>query len=178
MEFLSEDSIKRATLAFLKTYYKFRPRNGETVVSEDRMHSSGIIVDGYLEFPNENGSPFVATFESTSSFSSSEVRFSLQRQQLLWDSLAVSSILTLTVMLTLWFEELWSVTQMGWVFTFMAITTLMTIFVIIFHFLCRKAGRYRYIYAIEQFKQYHADEQWIAVGYDVFRIAATKILPN
>ncbi|MEL6943603.1 MAG: hypothetical protein AAFO82_13110, partial [Bacteroidota bacterium] len=28
--------------------------------------------------------------------------------------------------------------------------------------------RYHYIYAVEQFKRYHADEQWIAVGEDIF----------
>lgn len=28
--------------------------------------------------------------------------------------------------------------------------------------------RYRYIYAIEQFKQYYADEQWVAIAEDVF----------
>jgi hypothetical protein len=37
-----------------------------------------------------------------------------------------------------------------------------------FHLFRRSAERYRYIYAIEQFKQYHADEQWIAIGNDIF----------
>ena len=45
----------------MKTYYKFRPRRGETVISYDRMHASGVIVDGHLEFPKEDGAPFVAT---------------------------------------------------------------------------------------------------------------------
>jgi len=32
--------------------------------------------------------------------------------------------------------------------------------------------KYRYIYAIEQFKRYHADEQWVAIGADVFESPA------
>ena len=28
--------------------------------------------------------------------------------------------------------------------------------------------RYRSIFAIEQFKQYYADEQWVAIGKDTF----------
>ena len=34
--------------------------------------------------------------------------------------------------------------------------------------LFRRLKRYKYIYAIEQFKQYFADEQWIAIGENVF----------
>lgn len=168
MEFLSEDTIKRATLSFMKTYYKFRPRRGETVVSYDKMHPSGVIVDGYLEFPKEDGSLFVATFESTSAATSPEVRYSLQRRQLLWDALAISSALTCFLMLILWVYEVWSIEKAGGLFSIVLVCTLMGLSVLAYHMFFRSAGRYRYIYAIEQFKQYHADEQWIAIGHDVF----------
>ena len=36
--------------------------------------------------------------------------------------------------------------------------------------------RYRYIYAVEQFKKYHADEQWVAIGEDVFENPNDKYL--
>ncbi|MEO1628740.1 MAG: hypothetical protein AAFV25_26565, partial [Bacteroidota bacterium] len=39
---------------------------------------------------------------------------------------------------------------------------------VLYFFLSRSLRRYRYIYAIEQFKKYHADEQWVAIGEDVF----------
>ena len=168
MQFLSEDTIKRATLSFMKTYYKFRPRRGETVISYDRLHASGVIVDGHLEFPKEDGSLFVATFEATSAATSEEVRYSLQRQQLLWDAFAASSVGTVVVMLVLWIYNFWSLNQAGWLFSISLPVTLIFLAVIAYHMFFRSAGRYRYIYAIEQFKQYHADEQWVAVGFDVF----------
>jgi uncharacterized membrane protein len=168
LQFLSEDTIKRATLSFMKTYYKFRPRRGETVISYDRAHASGVIVDGHLEFPKEDGSLFVATFEATSAATSEEVRYSLQRQQLLWDAFAAASVGTVVVMLVLWIYNLWSLNQSGWLFSLSLPLTLIFLAVIAYHMFFRSAGRYRYIYAIEQFKQYHADEQWVAVGFDVF----------
>jgi hypothetical protein len=168
LEFLTEDTIKRATLSFMKTYYKFRPRTGETSLSYDRTHPSGVIVDGYLEFPKENGAPFVATFEATSSETKSEVRYNLQNRQLIWDALAAGSIGALVIMLVLWFYNIWSITTASAYLGILLILTLVGIFTLTYHFMFKKTGRYRYIYAIEQFKQYHADEQWIAIGDDVF----------
>ena len=168
LQYLNEDTIKRATLSFMKTYYKFRPRRGETVISYDRMHGSGVIVDGHLEFPKEDGSSFVATFEATSAAKATEVRYSLQRQQLLWDALAVGSVGTVVLMMVLWIYNFWTLTQAGWLFSISLALVLMFLSVIAYHMFFRSAGRYRYIYAIEQFKQYHADEQWVAIGYDVF----------
>jgi hypothetical protein len=152
----------------MKTYYKFRPRRGETVISYDRAHPSGVIVDGHLEFPKEDGSLFVATFEATSAATSEEVRYSLQRQQLLWDAFAASSVGVVVVMLVLWIYNFWSLNQAGWLFSISLPVTLIFLAVVAYHMFFRSAGRYRYVYAIEQFKQYHADEQWVAIGFDVF----------
>ncbi len=152
----------------MKTYYKFRPRKGETVVSYDKMHPSGIIVDGHLEFPKEDGTLFIATFEATSASTAPEVRYSLQQQQLLWDALATGSAASSLVMLLLWVYNIWSLDKAGWLFSVVLVVTLMGLAILAYQMFFRTAGRYRYIYAIEQFKQYHADEQWIAIGHDVF----------
>jgi hypothetical protein len=168
LQFLSEDTIKRATLTFMKTYYKFRPRKGETVISYDRMHPSGIAIDGHLEFPKDDGSTFTATFEATSAATSIEVRYSLQRQQLFWDAIAVSSVVTLSVMFGLWLYNFWTIYSAGWLASIALPIVLIFLGILAYHMFFRAAGRYRYIYAIEQFKQYHADEQWIAIGSDIF----------
>lgn len=152
----------------MKTYYKFRPRKGETIISYDKMHPSGIIVDGHLEFPKEDGALFVATFESTSAATGQEVRYSLQKQQLKWDGLAASSVVASTIMLILWIYNVWSLAIAGWLFSILLVITLVGLTYLGFQMYFRTAGRYRYIYAIEQFKQYHADEQWVALGHDVF----------
>ncbi len=168
MEYLSEDTIKRATLAFMKTYYKFRPRNGETVIHYDMMHPSGVIVDGQLTFPKEDGTPFVATFEATSTSSAAEILFRVQTKQLQWDAVAAGSIFMLLPMALLSIINVWSITQMGWVFSLLLVISLFILGFLAYHMFNRSSGRYRYIYAIEQFKQYHADEQWVALGNDVF----------
>lgn len=170
MDYLSEDTIKRATLSFMKTYYKFRPRAGETSISYDRVYPSGVVVDGYLTFPQEDGKPFVATFEATSSASAAEIRFRLQKQQLMWDGIATSTIATAVIMSVLWITNLWNLsgTDAGWLFSITLVLVLMFLSYMAFQMFFRSAERYRYIYAIEQFKQYHADEQWVALGKDVF----------
>ncbi len=152
----------------MKTYYKFRPRAGETSINYDMIHPSGVVVDGYLTFLKENGKPFVATFEATSAVSAAEVRFRLQQRQLVWDAIAAGSILATALMVVFWMSNLWDLTRVGWLFSLVLPIVLAFLGVIAYQMLFRTSERYRYIYAIEQFKQYHADEQWVALGKDVF----------
>ena len=152
----------------MKTYYKFRPRAGETTISYDMIHPSGVIVDGYLTFPKENGKPFVATFEATSTASAAEVRFTLQQKQLIWDAIAGGTILAKLLMVLFWFTNLWDLSRVGWLFSLVLPLVLTFLGIVAYQMFFRSSERYRYIYAIEQFKQYHADEQWIALGKDVF----------
>jgi hypothetical protein len=168
LDFLSEDTIKRATLSFMKTYYKFRPRTGETVITFDMTHPSGVIVDGHLTFSKENGAAFVATFEATSAGKNGEVKFTIQNQQLFWDSLAIAIMSATVAMYALWFFDIWTVQSIGWLFSLLGIVGLVFILTTAYRWFFKQHNRYRYIYAIEQFKQYHADEQWIAIGHDVF----------
>ena len=168
MEYLSEDTIKRATLAFMKTYYKFRPRNGETVIHYDLTHSSGVIVDGHLTFPKEDGTPFVATFEATSVSSSAEVLYRLQRQRLQWDAIAAGAAVAFLLMFGLWTTDTWILSKAGWTYSIILSLCTFGLAFLAYQMFYRSAVRYRYIYAIEQFKQYHVDEQWIALGNDVF----------
>lgn len=152
----------------MKTYYKFRPRNGETVIHYDMMYSSKIIVDGHLTFPKEDGTPFVATFEATSVSSSAEVLYRLQRQKLLWDGIAAGVVSAFLLTFCLWAADIWSLILMGWTFSILLNLSIFVLVFIAYQMFNRSSERYRYIYAIEQFKQYHVDEQWIALGNDVF----------
>ncbi len=164
----SEATIKRAMLAFMKSYYKFRPRTGETIVNTDRMHPTGIIVDGYLEFPKEDGSPFVATFEATSGATAKEVKYTIQTQQLTWDAMAAGSILTVIIMAILWRANIITIFQTGWTGSIIVLVALFATLSALCYYIAHPFIRYRYIPAVEQFKQYHADEQWIALSNDVF----------
>ena len=152
----------------MKTYYKFRPRNGETVIHFDMEHTSRVIVDGHLTFPKEDGTDFVATFEATSASTSAEVLYRLQNKQLKWDSVASGMSFSFFVVCLLWLIDAWSIPKTGWVFSILLTVIAFVLSYLAYQMFNRSAGRYRYIYAIEQFKQYHADEQWVALGNDVF----------
>jgi hypothetical protein len=165
---LTENNIKKATLRFLKRYYRYRPRLGPTELQLDQRGEGGIIADGYLSFKDENGAPFVATFEATSHATRHEVKYRLQRRLLFWDATAAGSILvTLAYGWLLYHDKI-------------ALHVIGLYEAILFsaagvaggHFLYRLffsgLRRYRYIYAAEQFKRYHANDQWIAIGEDVF----------
>lgn len=169
MEQMSEEGIKRAALGFLKTYYKFRPRSGETKVSSDNFHPSGIVADGFLEFPDENNKTFTATFEATSKEKINEVKFSTHANDLFWDAFVFATIGTLILMSGVWkFNLLSEGSSFNIVGSVVLIFLLSSALGFVFFFSNKSSSKYRYIYAIEQFKRYHADEQWIALGANVF----------
>jgi hypothetical protein len=171
MKHSTEETVKQATLAFLKTYYKYRPRAGETVVSYDLMTQKGHIVDGHLTFPKPDGTPFVATFEATSADKAYEVVFTRQQKQLNWDAFALASLVTMSGLLMGWSSGRWTLESVGWFQTIAMIALSLFVGSAGFIFTFRRLPRYRRIYAIEQFKQYFADEQWISISHDVFQNA-------
>ena len=54
----TEQDIVKLALRYLKGFYKFRDRSGETETSMDVRGEGGIIADGYLAFPMEDGKAF------------------------------------------------------------------------------------------------------------------------
>ena len=90
----SENNIKRSALQFLKMYYRNRPRTGETSTQLNQTTDSGIIADGILFFPKENGDKFLASVEATSFDTREEVKYLLQRNLLFWDCIMVASAVT------------------------------------------------------------------------------------
>lgn len=166
---LSEDTIKKVALAYLKGYYKYRPRGeGNTIARLDMVGEGGIIADGHLTFNKEDGSPFLATFEATSWHTREEVMFHRQPVLLNMDALALG-MLSATLLLGVLYAEKWPYfEQLGKYSTGLLYLFFMTIIFMTTRLLAARLQRYRYVYAIEQFRQYHADQQWLALGEDVF----------
>ncbi len=167
---LEEDDIKRAALKFLKSHYRNRDRLEEkpTIAALNMQAAGGIQADGYLKYHQADGRPFLATFEATSHRSRDEVLYRVHKHLLRADSLTFASIAT-TVAFVFWFLSAhprfygdYLLLNLGLVLLFFLACYLLWLG------LARRARRYRYIYAIEQFKQYHADEQWVALASDVF----------
>ena len=189
----TEQDIKQSTIGFLKQYYKFRPRLMDsdnplydlnqaqtsaqlaenqqihgTIARMDMMTDSGIMADGFIQFQTEQGNTFTATFEATALESDAEVRFRLYRARLFWDALASAALLTAFALCLVFITKkdwLWSLNG-GLLFTYILLIFL--IINILHRKLLTTLPRYRRIFAIEQFKQYFADEQWISISHDLF----------
>ena len=171
MEHLTENSIKKATLRFLKAYYKFRPRTSETTTSFDQQTSDGIQADGYLSFVQEDGAKFVCTFEATSFDTREEVLYKKQTRILYWDAMAFSALAAALIFSINHALDFWTINHIGWIWSCALLFLVLAFTFWIYQLFFGGIPRYRYIYAVEQFKRYHADEQWIAISDDVFASA-------
>ncbi len=178
MERLSEDQIKKAGIRYLKSYYRQRERSGsgKTFARYDVVTEGGIIADGHLSFVATNGQDFSATVEATSAATKDEVRCKLQYPILFWDSMAAASIVTALVFSYSYTFDQFTIKQIGLGASLTLLVALIVLLGLLFQWMFRNRRRYRYIYAIEQFKKYHADEQWIAIGEDVFEHPEDTIL--
>ena len=167
---LTENIIKKVALRFLRQYYKFRLRYEDQPVtaSYDLEGVGGIIADGYYSFKKTDGRPFTATFEATSRESRDEVVFKPQMRILFWDGLAVASLLTLALATFNYFSGLQILDERTVVTRILLTLASMGFSMLVFYLIAKNFRRYRYIYAVEQFKKYYADEQWIALADDVF----------
>jgi hypothetical protein len=163
----SENNIKKSALRFLKMYYKHRPRTGKTDIKVDQSTREGIIADGLLTFPQEGKGSFVASVEATSFDTRDEVKFKMQHQLLNWDAIMWSCFLVATVVLFGHYFQLFTF-QKGHLESTAALSIFFLSIFIGYRYFFSKRAKYRYIYALEQFRQYHVDEQWVAIGDNVF----------
>ena len=130
--------------------------------------SCGVIADGYLAFDTEEGEPFIVTVESTSQKTRDEVIYAIQNSVLNWDSLASTSLVIAGTYAYYHYQGYNLAQRFGEIPTVLFITGGFCLGLFLFRVLFGWMRRYRYIYAIEQFKQYDATEQWIAIAEDVF----------
>lgn len=167
---LTEDNIKKVTLRYLKGYYKYRPRASETSTTArlDMQTAGGIIADGHLSYEKEDGSTFLATFEATSKETKEEVVYRYRYGFLFWDTFMVAGLLTGFMVWWNYYADTFRVGEIGIPKMLIAIGLIWVGFQMAVAVLIRKGSKYRYIYAVQQFKEYHADDQWIAIGEDVF----------
>jgi hypothetical protein len=176
--FLTEKIIQKVTLGFLKNYYKYRPRmlKAPTVTSIDMRTEDGIIADGFYSFKTPTGKDFLATFEATSYHTKKEVTYKKQRNILSWDGLAIACIVTTFLFSHGFVYNHFTVKELGAWVALAAVGLSVFFFTMMYRLIGASFSRYRYIYAVEQFKKYHADEQWVAIGHDVFESSLDKYL--
>lgn len=175
---LTENIIKKVALRFFRHYYKFRLRYEDqpVVAKYDLEGVGGIVADGYYSFKKPDGKLFTATFEATSKESKEEVLYKADQRTLLWDGLAVSSILVVALAFYNFRFPIHALDNTKFSER-TALLILVGLTVLgLFALIARNFRRYRYIYAVEQFKKYFADEQWIALATDAFEDKNDKYL--
>lgn len=168
MASIHEDDIKRIALGFLRTYYKHRPRSGDMTTATNMRGEGGIIVDSYLAYQDEVGDQFIATAEATSVDTREEVQFTVQHRLLLWDSVVFGVLFGFVFVLISYFVPFLSMPAVPPNWRGMMIALVSIGLILFYYYRIRPLRRYRYIYAIAQFKKYHADEQWVAMAKAVF----------
>jgi hypothetical protein len=167
---LSEDEVKRRFMPFLRDFYKNRYEPITNSVSQelDNVSKEGWVADGKISFRKADGTPFVCTFEATSRDKVEEVKYRLNTHYFLWDCAAFSLVAAAFAYVfffetdLVWLVELKAIGNIG----LLCGTGIIGFFG--WYFLMQSWRKYRYIFAIQQFKQYFADEQWVAIAEDVF----------
>ena len=167
---LTEDTVKRRFVPFLKDFYRHRyePLPNTVEVSFDNVTAEGFVADGLLRFLHPNGAPFVCTYEATSKEKIDEVKFGLNINYFLWDCAAFGAATTAAIYLLSYATRPFWLMLLGWAGNLGLLLGSGMIGFLSWYFTMHKWRKYRYIFAVAQFKQYQADEQWIAIAADVF----------
>ncbi len=170
MPALSEDDIKSAFLPYLKEFYRFRYeyQPGTEQASLDNITAEGYVADGMLSFQKPDGKSFVCTYEATSADKIEEVKFSLNQSYFIWDCVAFGAFTAALVYAFFYVTDSEFIANLSTMGKWGMPLGIGFIAFFIWYFVVRDWKKYRYIFAIEQFKRYYADEQWVAIGEDVF----------
>lgn len=169
MSSLTENTIKQLALGYLKSFYRLRARasNTATLTGTDLRGANNVIADGFLHYTDDKGKIYRATIEATSHTTREEILYRPRLGHVFWDAAAFAFLLLPTLLAIAhifnWYPIATAFNRnLG--FLILSIPAWMGLYYLFF----KRLPRYRYIYAIEQFKQYQADDQWVAFGYDTF----------
>ncbi|MBN8684739.1 MAG: hypothetical protein J0L99_18960 [Chitinophagales bacterium] len=167
---LTEDVIKQRFIPFLKDFYRHRyePMPNTTEVSFDNVAEGGLVADGMMRFRKSDNSPFLCAYEATSLDKIGEVKFVRNVRYFLWDCVAFGLVVAAIAYLIAYYAFLLWLVKIHWIGNVGFIAGFFLLGALGWYFTMGKWRKYRFIHAIEQFKLYRADEQWIALGEDVF----------
>lgn len=157
-------------MPFLRDFYKnrYEPMPNSVSAEIDNVSREGWVADGKISFRKADGTAFVCTYEATSRDKSEEVKYRLNFHYFLWDCAAFGMICA-AIGYVFFFETdfLWLI-GLKFIGNLGLLTGLGIIGFFSWYFVMQGWRKYRYIFAIQQFKQYFADEQWVAIAEDVF----------
>ena len=167
---LTEDQVKQRFIPFLKDFYRnrYEPVPNTIEVELDNVSAGGLVADGKMTFRKEDGSLFVCTYEATSRDKVEEVKYQLNVRYFLWDCTAFAAVAAAIMYVSSYMLNRPGLINLQWAGNIGLLLGIGMIAFFAWHFTMRKWRKYRYIFAIQQFKQYFVDEQWVALAEDVF----------
>ena len=167
----TEQQIRGLAINFLRFHYKLRPRylGGATRIVDRPHYYENVLIDARLAYQQPDRSWFTATVEATSVDRTEELFYRVNYWRLSIHSLVLALGLTASLVLAgtqvqslhLWrrfgHPDAWWI--LGSFFAFALALLGLT--------LAQWRG-YRYIYAVDQFKRFYADAQWVAFDAEIF----------
>lgn len=161
---------------FLRQHYKLRPRSGTsgTRVVPKVHYYQGVTIDARLAYQQPDLNWFTATIEATSFATAHEVLFRTNWFRIVAFSLLAGLVSVLAVLALAQVQglNLWAYLGGNAAFGCLALCFFLTGLLAGVVLLARKS--FRYIYAIEQFKRFHAEAQWMAYDAELFRQTPPK----
>lgn len=175
---ITEQDIRRLAIGFLRLYYKARPRfaRGGIQIVDRAHHFQGITIDARLTYIASQGKPFVATIEATSLSKRNEVDYRLRLFRLIMESLTLGLA---GLAFGFWLAQVKEVNLFFWAGPTLSWWPIVLVFLLCWALAAvalqlANPPRYRYIYAIEQFKRFTADDQWVAFSAALYESHADR----
>lgn len=167
---LTEDQVKHKFVPFLKDFYRnrYEPQPNSIQTSLDNVGEGGVVADGMMTFRKKDDTLFTCTYEATSRDKVKEVKYELNLSYFLWDCATFGAVCAAVLYLGFYAANRPWLFALGWPGNFGFMIGVGMIGFFCWYFFMNNWRKYRYIYAIEQFKRYAADEQWVAIADDVF----------
>lgn len=165
---IDESEVRDLGLSFLRQYYKFWPRTTDIELRRNLRAEGGLVIDGLLSFGKPGGEVHQIALEATDFQHREELWFTVLWPLAAWDAGALASVVGAGTFLFLQLSNrlAWMHAHPMWfALTLLSAAGLLTVLV---YRMLYPLKRYRYIHAIEQFRQYDAEAQWIAFSWDVF----------
>ena len=163
----TEQQIRGLALNFLRFHYKLRPRLGGSATRiVDRPHYyEGVLIDARLAFQQPDSKWFTATVEATSIDRTDEVFYQINYWRVAIHA-GVLALAATAVLLWVPGTDLWrrfGNPEAG----LLLLGFFGSVFALCLALLSQWRG-YRYLYAVDQFKRFYADAQWVAYDVKIF----------
>ncbi|THH40551.1 hypothetical protein [Neolewinella litorea] len=169
----SEQQIRGLAINFLRFHYKLRPRYGGsgTHIVDKPHYYQGVLIDARLAYQRPDRTFFTATVEATSLDRREEILYRVNYWRIGIHAFVLSCVLAAAFV---WLgggarvpeRNLYMLFGSPQVYAVLLLS--FTALVLAVGALLSRMKAYRYIYAVDQFKHFYADAQWVAYDSEIF----------